>query len=118
MKTTKTQCPGVSITLAVLGGKWKPLILFHLHQGTFRFSELSKKMPGITQKMLTQELRAMEENGLVKRKVYPVVPPKVEYSLTEYGKTLEPILKSMRLWGEKHRQKVEASPAAAEIPQA
>ena len=109
-------CPPVSITLAVLGGKWKPVVLFHLtEQKTLRFGELYKKIPGITQKMLTQQLREMEEDGLLKRKVYPVVPPKVEYSLSDYGRTLEPILKAMCAWGEKHRARVQASPAAVII---
>jgi DNA-binding HxlR family transcriptional regulator len=98
-------CAPVTTTLGVIGGKWKLLILFHLSKHTYRFSELMKLMPGITQKMLTQQLRQLEDNHLIKRKVYPVVPPKVEYSMTEYGKTLEPILKSMYAWGEKHRVK-------------
>lgn len=92
----------VNITLKVIGGKWKPLLLWLLSQNIMRFSELQKSAAGITQKMLTQQLRELEKDGLVKRKVYPVVPPKVEYSLTDYGKTLEPVLKSMASWGERH----------------
>ena len=96
-------CDSVQTTLKVLGGKWKPPILFLLSHATMRFSELRRNIVGITQKMLTQELREMETDGLVLRKVYPVVPPKVEYSLTDYGKSLQPLLKQMSEWGEKHK---------------
>ncbi|RFB12613.1 transcriptional regulator [Bacillus sp. HNG] len=90
-------------TLEIITGKWKPLVLLYLIKfGTMRFSELKRNMPGITQKMLTQHLREFEDEGLVKRVVYPVIPPKVEYSITEYGKGLEPILDAMHHWGEKH----------------
>ncbi|MDE2311792.1 MAG: helix-turn-helix transcriptional regulator [Patescibacteria group bacterium] len=95
-------CSSVQTTLKAVGGKWKPLIVFLLSQGTMRFGELRQNVGNITQKMLTQELREMENDGLVHRKVFPVVPPKVEYSLTAYGRTLEPILKSMAEWGKKH----------------
>lgn len=95
-------CTSVQTTLKVLGGKWKPVILFLLSSGTKRFGELKKSITGITQKMLSQELKEMEDDGLLNRKVYPVVPPKVEYSLTPYGKTLEPILKNMSEWGKRH----------------
>ena len=77
--------------------------MFLLSGGTKRFGELRKNIGSITQKMLTQELRKMENDGLISRKVYPQVPPKVEYSLTTYGKSLEPILKSMSEWGKKHK---------------
>lgn len=93
----------VNITLKVIGGKWKPEILWHLYQGTHRFSELKRKVAGITQKMLTQELRELEVNQVIARVVHPVVPPKVEYSLTDYGKTLSPVLESMAKWGHKHQ---------------
>lgn len=96
----------VNTTLRVVGGKWKPLILWHLSHGTKRFSELQKELPGVTQKMITQQLRELEMDGLVNRKVYPVVPPKVEYSLTDYGETLAPVLTEMAKWGEKHNLKV------------
>ena len=96
----------VNTTLKVVGGKWKPLILWHLSQGTKRFSELQKELPGVTQKMITQQLRELEDDGLVSRKVYPVVPPKVEYTLTEYGETLSPVLVEMAKWGQKHNAKV------------
>jgi DNA-binding HxlR family transcriptional regulator len=100
-------CTSVQTTLKVVGGKWKPPILFLLSSGTLRFGELRKQIPGITQKMLTQELREMEADGLISRKVYPVVPPKVEYTLTAYGSSLQPILKSMSEWGKKHKDRVK-----------
>lgn len=96
-------CASVQTTLKVVGGKWKPLILFLLSSGTLRFGQLRKNINGITQKMLAQELRKMEKDGLISRKVYPQVPPKVEYTMTAYGKTLVPILKSMSEWGQKHK---------------
>lgn len=102
----------VDDALGILVGKWKPIILLHLLQsGTNRFSELKRQLPGITQKMLTQQLRELEEEDIITRKVYPEVPPKVEYSITEYGKSLEPILEAMHEWGIKHtlhkRQKLK-----------
>lgn len=97
-----TSCNPVNTTLKVLGGKWKALILWFLSHRPYRYGELSKEIPGITQKMLTQQLRELEADGLVKRKVYPEVPPRVEYFLTEYGRTATPVLKSMHAWGQKH----------------
>jgi len=91
-------CP-VSATLHVIGGKYKALILWHLTGSTLRFSELQRLVTGATPKMLTQQLRELESNGLVLRTIYPVVPPKVEYSLTEKGVTLSPILEAMFEWG-------------------
>lgn len=103
-----SQCPPVSITLAVIGGKWKPLILYILQRdGRVRFNELNRRVTGITQKMLTQQLRELKGAGLVGRKLYPEVPPRVEYFITDYGKTLFPILKSMSSWGEKHRARYQ-----------
>jgi DNA-binding HxlR family transcriptional regulator len=95
-------CP-VKLTADVIGGKWKPLILFYLESGTKRFGELRKQIPGLTKKMLTQHLRELERDQVVHRKVYAVVPPKVEYSLTRHGESLKPILKLMSAWGTKHR---------------
>lgn len=93
----------VEDALGILVGKWKPLILLHLlNEGTQRFSELKRSLPGITQKMLTNQLRELEEEDIISRKVYAQVPPKVEYSITEYGKSLEPILVAMHEWGTKH----------------
>lgn len=95
------------LTLAVIGGKWKMLILWHLgREGTKRFSELKALMPGITHRMLVNQLRELEEDLIVHREVYPVVPPKVEYSLTEYGKSLMPILESMYQWGKNYMETV------------
>lgn len=91
-------CP-VETTLLLIGDKWKVLILRDLMTGTKRFSELKRSVSGITQKMLTQQLRELESDGIINRTVYPVVPPKVEYSLTDTGKTLQPILDAMRDWG-------------------
>lgn len=91
-------CP-VETTLNLIGGKYKALILWHLSDGTLRFSELRKLITGATPKMLTQQLRELEAQALVHREVYPVIPPKVEYSLTDLGKSLMPVLISMRDWG-------------------
>ena len=89
------------ITIDLIGGKWKPLIIWYLRDNRIkRFNELKRLMPQITQKMLTQQLRELEVDNLVKREVYPVVPPKVEYSLTELGQSLMPVLKMMCQWGE------------------
>ncbi|MCT4618281.1 MAG: helix-turn-helix transcriptional regulator [Marinisporobacter sp.] len=88
------------ITIDLIGGKWKPLIIWHLGtKGTHRFNELRRLIPQITQKMLTQQLRELESDNLVIRKVYPQVPPKVEYSLSPLGETLMPILSTMCDWG-------------------
>ena len=94
----KTNCPVVA-TLNMIGGKYKALILWHLVTETRRFGELRKLIPQATQKMLTQQLRELEEDNLIIRKVYPVVPPKVEYSLSDLGKSITPILDAMRDWG-------------------
>ena len=90
----------VEITLSLIGGKWKLLILWILQDSIYRFSELKRKIPKITQKMLTQQLRELESDGLLHRKVYAQVPPKVEYSLTDLGNTVLPILKAMHEWGD------------------
>ncbi|WP_208588690.1 winged helix-turn-helix transcriptional regulator [Gracilibacillus suaedae] len=93
------------LTLAVIGGKWKILILWHLgKEGTKRFSELKSLMPGITQRMLVNQLRELEEDRIIHREVYPVVPPKVEYSLTNHGQTLMPILDSLYEWGKNYME--------------
>ena len=90
----------IELTLEIISGKWKALILWNLgNYGTIRFNEFKRRIPGITQKMLTQQLRDLENNKLVSRKVYPQVPPMVEYSLTELGERLMPILEEMDRWG-------------------
>lgn len=101
----------VEMTLAVIGGRWKPVILFKLmEEGVLRFGELRRHVPGATQKMMTNQLRELERDGVVHREVYPEVPPKVEYSLTDYGRSLAPILIAMRDWGVTHAARLEAPP--------
>lgn len=95
-------CP-VEFTLSVIGGKWKGILLYHLIDGVKRFNEFRRICPNITQRMLTLQLRELEESGIVHREVYRQVPPKVEYSLTPLGRTLIPIIQSMKEWGERHR---------------
>ncbi len=95
---TKDNCP-VEATLDLIGGKYKALILWHLSDGTLRFSQLRSRISKATPKMLTQQLRELESQELVHREVYPVIPPKVEYSLTQTGRSLIPILVAMRDWG-------------------
>ncbi|KQL17493.1 winged helix-turn-helix transcriptional regulator [Cytobacillus solani] len=96
----------VEATLEVIGGKWKCVILCHLTHGKKRTSELKRLMPTITQKMLTQQLRELEEDGIINRIVYNQVPPKVEYELSEYGRSLEGILNLLCAWGETHLTRV------------
>ena len=91
-------CP-VEACVEVIGGKWKGVILFHLLGGTKRFNELSRLMPAVTQRMLTRQLRELEDDGIVARKIYAEVPPRVEYSLTEFGLTLEDLLRRLQQWG-------------------
>lgn len=96
--SAQTYCP-VEATINLIGGKYKALILWNLTNGTMRFSALRKEVGRATPKMLTQQLRELENDGLVRREVYPIVPPKVEYSLTVLGRSLQPILESMYSWG-------------------
>ncbi|WP_419677990.1 winged helix-turn-helix transcriptional regulator [Aliarcobacter lanthieri] len=98
------KCP-VEIAIDVLTGKWKILIIWYLKDEKKRFNELQKLLPKATQKMLIQKLRELESDGIVHREVYPIVPPKVEYSLTEYGKSLKPIIKQLYLWGDNHKKR-------------
>lgn len=100
----KYYCP-IDVTIKTIGGKWKPIILHHLLSDTKRFGELKRMIPDITQKMLTQQLRELESDKLIHRKVYAEVPPKVEYRLTEYGTTLKKVLKELSLWGVEHTQR-------------
>lgn len=98
-------CP-VTFTIDVIGGKWKSLILFHLIGGTRRFNELRRLMPEITQRMLTLQLRELENDRIIHREVYREVPPKVEYSLAPLGETLIPLITAMREWGAAHEATV------------
>ena len=99
----KNQCHiAVQTTLSVIGGKWKPIILWHIIDAKLRFGELHRMIPGVSQKMLTQQLRELEADKIINRKIYKEVPPKVEYSMTEYGITLRPVLQSLGRWGEAH----------------
>lgn len=97
----KIVCP-VLKTIAMISDKWKVLILYHLRDGKKRFSELRRSLQGVTQRVLTHQLRALEEDGLVSRQVFPEVPPRVEYSLTELGKTLIPVLDKFEEWAREH----------------
>ena len=101
-------CP-VEITADVIGGRWKPMIVFFLETGTHRFGELHKLIPATTKKMLTQQLRELERDEIVRRKVFAQVPPKVEYSLTAYGRTLRTITDLMCKWGETHLRRSKRS---------
>ncbi len=107
-RSKKNNCDGpygcsVGATLSVIGGRWKPIIIFKLLQNDcLRFGQLNKEIEGITQRMLTLQLRELEDDKVVARKVYAEVPPRVEYSLTDYGLSLEPIMIAMRDWGAEH----------------
>ncbi len=97
----ESPCP-LDELLTIISGKWKVIILWHLQEGMMRFSELRKRMPGISQKMLTQQLRELEQQGMVLRQVYAEVPPRVEYVLTERGREIRPLLQQMQQWSKTH----------------
>jgi DNA-binding HxlR family transcriptional regulator len=99
-KAGRTGC-AVEVTLSVVGGVWKPVLLFHLLEGKLRFNALCRLAPSATARMITLQLRELEADGIISRTVYPEVPPKVEYALTDLGKSLAPVLLSMRDWGER-----------------
>jgi len=101
VKDKEYSCP-IEVSMNLVAGKWKLLIMWHLRNKTRRFGEIQKKIPNVTQKMLTQQLRELETDGLVHREVYAVVPPKVEYSLTAFGKSFEPVLNMMLVWGHEY----------------
>lgn len=109
--------PGCAVeaTLDLIDGKWKGVILFHLLAGTQRFGELRRRMPGITQRMLTKQLRALEDDKLIIRKVYAEVPPRVEYTLSEVGESLRPVIEILRQWGETHRARLSCAPPTETI---
>ncbi|MCM2997896.1 winged helix-turn-helix transcriptional regulator [Paenibacillus cellulositrophicus] len=94
----------VEVALNIIGGKWKGMILYTLLDGTKRFNELRQIIPGITQRMLTLQLRELEDCGIVQRVVYPEVPPRVEYSLTEFGNTIKPVILQIREWGSSYKK--------------
>lgn len=100
---------GIDAAVDVIGGKWKVLILWALHTGVQRFSDLKRLVPGITEKMLIQQLRELESDGIVHREVYREVPPKVEYSLTEFGVSLNQALVPLGAWGKKHMKRIVAT---------
>ena len=104
-KLIEASCP-MDIVINILSGKWKLSILLHLLRGAVRFNELQKLLPDITQKTLTMQLRELERDSIIYRKVYPEVPPKVEYGLTEIGESLKPILTSMCKWGADYQKKL------------
>lgn len=108
-----TRCP-VETTVEVMGGKWKPLILYYLLDGTKRFGELQRLLPHVTRQMLTQHLRELEADGIVHRQIYQQVPPKVEYSLTETGKSLEPVLTMMLEWGKSYEAEQNSAGVGSE----
>jgi DNA-binding HxlR family transcriptional regulator len=102
LERTGIDCP-TELAMEIVGGKWKLVILEHLRDGVRRFGELQRLLPAITPRMLTRQLRELETDGIVHRHVYPEVPPKVEYSLTDTGRSLEPLLGELRAWGEWYR---------------
>ena len=114
MSVKTYNCP-VEATIDVIGGKWKPLILWWLHQRTYRFAELRRLIPGITEKVLTQHLRELEADGIVDRRVFATIPPKVEYSLTEYGNSLKQALNAICEWGQLHMQRIGAVEKSADL---
>jgi DNA-binding HxlR family transcriptional regulator len=110
------RCP-VEACLELIGGRWKAVILFHLIGGTRRFNELRRLLPKVTQRMLTRQLRELEADQIIVRTVYPEVPPKVEYSLSELGKTMEPIIRMLQKWGMDYMRRVKAPNPAQPSPE-
>ena len=108
IKKNKLYDCSVEATIGVIGGKWKAVILYHLMENpVIRFGEFRRILPKVTQQMLTAQLRELEADGVIKRKVYPQVPPKVEYSLTKFGKSISPIIKAMAVWGDVYERRLE-----------
>ncbi|MDR1965315.1 MAG: helix-turn-helix transcriptional regulator [Synergistaceae bacterium] len=98
MKSVEYECP-LALSLDIIGGKWKALVMYHLRKGALRTGEIRRRIPKITQKMLTQQLRELESDGLVERRVFDTVPPRVEYSLTKLGETAKPLIGELCSWG-------------------
>ena len=105
-KEEMPECP-VETTISLIGGKWKLLIMRNLLSRAWRFNELKKDLKGISQTVLTYNLRSMEKDGIIIRKIYPEIPPKVEYGLTKLGKSMKPIIKSMEKWGIEYKNKIK-----------
>lgn len=117
MKTEKIEervCP-IEENVKIFGGKWKASILFHLAKGQCRFNELRRRIPAITQRMLTQQLRELERDGLVIREQFNEIPPRVEYSLSKIGHSLEPIFLAIEQWGKFHSEAIEAARARYDL---
>lgn len=108
MKRRRTYVCGLDAAFGVVGGKWKALLLWELDQGVRRFGELRRALEGISEKMLIQQLREMEHDGLVHREVFREVPPRVEYSLTDFGRSLNKAMGPLGDWGEEHKARIEA----------
>jgi DNA-binding HxlR family transcriptional regulator len=108
-KNGKTYHCTVEATLDVIGGKWKPIILWALGDNIMRFNELQKGLPGVNAKMLTKQLRELEKDGVIRRTIYPEVPPRVEYAITDFGRTLIPILQALCAWGAHYLEIEDAS---------
>ena len=106
MDRNEIDCP-MEMTASVIGNKWKPVIIHYLLSGTKRFCELKRSIPEISQKVLTDNLRGLEEDGLVSREIFAEVPPRVEYTLTSIGETLEPLISIMQQWGIEYKQKMK-----------
>jgi DNA-binding HxlR family transcriptional regulator len=100
-RNQKTECPVVA-TLELIGGRWKTLILFHLSTNTRRFGEIAVRIPHISRKVLTEQLKELEVDGLILREQFKEIPPRVEYSLTELGKSLSPVIRAMEIWGKEN----------------
>ena len=116
MKRSNFDCaPGcpVELTLGLIDGKWKGVILYHLQDGPLRFGELRRRLPGITQRMLTKQLRALEQDALISREVFAEVPPRVEYALSPSGHSMRPVIDALKAWGESHRDASQREARAA-----
>jgi DNA-binding HxlR family transcriptional regulator len=107
--------PGCAVeaALSLIDGKWKGVVLYHLLERTHRFSEIRRRIPNVTQRMLTNQLRELEADGLIRRTVYPEVPPKVEYSLTARGRSLEPVIAALKSWADAHMDPATFNPPAS-----